>query len=165
MPPCQLADPPRQVFHRSEPAPDWEPSSTWFGVTIDGTGGVTALELADNGLSGVIPADLGDLASLQTLALQSNALTGAIPTEFVNLTNLQTLNLSGNDLSGCVPAALYTVSSNDLGTLPLPSCAEKEALAALYNATDGANWIGSSNWLSDKPLGEWSGVSTAAGGC
>ena len=37
---------------------------------------------------------------------------------------------------------------------------DREALVALYNATDGENWDGSANWLSDAPLGEWEGVTT-----
>ena len=34
------------------------------------------------------------------------------------------------------------------------------ALVALYEATDGPNWVDSENWLTDAPLGEWYGVST-----
>ena len=37
---------------------------------------------------------------------------------------------------------------------------DREALVALYNATDGENWDISDNWLSDAPLGEWDGVTT-----
>ena len=37
---------------------------------------------------------------------------------------------------------------------------DREALVALYNATDGENWNESNNWLSDAPLGEWEGVIT-----
>ena len=37
---------------------------------------------------------------------------------------------------------------------------DREALVALYNATDGENWDESNNWLSDLPLGEWHGVTT-----
>ena len=40
----------------------------------------------------------------------------------------------------------------------------RAALVALYNATDGANWNDNTNWLSDKPLGEWYGVTTNAQG-
>ena len=36
---------------------------------------------------------------------------------------------------------------------------DREALVALYNATDGENWY-DNNWLSDAPLGEWRGVTT-----
>ena len=35
---------------------------------------------------------------------------------------------------------------------------DREALVALYNATDGANWSDNTNWLSDAPIGEWHGV-------
>ena len=42
---------------------------------------------------------------------------------------------------------------------------ERAALAALYHATDGDNWdVDGHNWLSDKPLGEWRGVTTDSNG-
>ena len=47
------------------------------------------------------------------------------------------------------------------------SCAvpdERAALVALYNATDGTNWVFNTNWLSDKPVGEWYGVTTGTTG-
>ena len=51
---------------------------------------------------------------------------------------------------------------------PIPagaSALERAALVALYHATDGDNWgIDDHNWLSDKPLGEWYGVTTDNGG-
>ena len=31
---------------------------------------------------------------------------------------------------------------------------------ALYNATNGPNWTNNTHWLSDRPLGEWYGVTT-----
>ena len=37
---------------------------------------------------------------------------------------------------------------------------DRSALIALYNATDGANWNDNHNWLSDKPLNQWHGVTT-----
>ena len=37
---------------------------------------------------------------------------------------------------------------------------DREALVALYNATNGENWFRSDNWLSDAPIGEWYGVTT-----
>ena len=37
---------------------------------------------------------------------------------------------------------------------------DRVALVALYNATDGPNWVDNTNWLTDAPLGEWYGVST-----
>ena len=35
---------------------------------------------------------------------------------------------------------------------------EREALVALYEATDGENWKNNTNWCSDRPLNEWYGV-------
>lgn len=46
--------------------------------------------------------------------------------------------------------------------LPKPTSQEtdREALVALYEATDGENWRLNDNWLSDAPIGEWQGVET-----
>ncbi len=41
---------------------------------------------------------------------------------------------------------------------------EWAALVALYNATGGASWDSSTNWLSDRPLDEWHGVTTNGDG-
>ena len=41
---------------------------------------------------------------------------------------------------------------------------DRDALLALYNATDGPSWTNNTNWLSDRPLGEWRGVTTNADG-
>ena len=41
---------------------------------------------------------------------------------------------------------------------------DRAALVALYDATDGPNWLNTTNWLTDTPLGEWHGVVTDEGG-
>ena len=41
---------------------------------------------------------------------------------------------------------------------------DRAALVALYDATGGETWTNSTNWKTDAPLGEWSGVTTGAGG-
>ena len=76
------------------------PLSEWYGVTTDVDGRVTDLYLTQNGLSGEIPAELGDLSSLQNLYLWQNNLSGAIPAELGDLANLQILFLEDNNLSG-----------------------------------------------------------------
>lgn len=38
--------------------------------------------------------------------------------------------------------------------------ADRAALVALYESAGGERWIDSTNWLSDRPLGEWHGVYT-----
>ena len=44
---------------------------------------------------------------------------------------------------------------------------DRQALIAFYNATDGPNWDNTkenrNTWLSDKPLGEWHGVTVSDG--
>ena len=81
--------------------------SQWHGVTTDGTTGrVTELYLTDNNLSGEIPAELGDLSSLQNLYLWQNNLSGEIPAELGDLSNLLVLFLEDNNLSGAIPAEL-----------------------------------------------------------
>lgn len=37
---------------------------------------------------------------------------------------------------------------------------DREALVALYEATDGDSWVNNENWLTDAPLGSWHGVTT-----
>ena len=40
---------------------------------------------------------------------------------------------------------------------------DRAVLVALYHATDGPNWTNSTNWLSDRPVGDWHGVSVTYG--
>ena len=42
--------------------------------------------------------------------------------------------------------------------------ADREALVALYNATDGLDWANNSGWLSDAPISAWYGVVTDRSG-
>ena len=44
---------------------------------------------------------------------------------------------------------------------PLPEAnPDRAVLVALYEATNGNNWTNNTNWLSNKPLDEWYGVTT-----
>ena len=47
---------------------------------------------------------------------------------------------------------------------PAPSPEIRDALVALYNATNGPGWANNENWLSEAPLDQWSGVFTACDG-
>ena len=47
---------------------------------------------------------------------------------------------------------------------PVPSTPDARALMALYNATDGQNWIGNHYWGSELPIDRWRGVTTNANG-
>ena len=64
----------------------------------------------------------------------------------------------GEDAATAAPATEATERER----APAPGSPEtdREILVTVYNALDGPNWEDSGNWLSDAPLGEWSGVTT-----
>ena len=64
----------------------------------------------------------------------------------------------GNKTEG---SAVITLSETSLPC----TATDRAALEALYNATGGANWNNHTNWLSDKPLSEWRGVTADNNGC
>ena len=177
-------------------------------------GNLASLEklwLQGNQLTGEIPEELGNLASLEKLGLSANRLTGGIPEELGNLASLTGLWLEGNELTGGIAEELGSLTnlrglflywnSELAGALPLSlaglsqmaefwyqgtslcvpadesfrawlnslddhrgtgaDCADhsdRDALVALYEATDGPNWVNDNNWLSDAPLGDWHGI-------
>lgn len=41
-----------------------------------------------------------------------------------------------------------------------PAGSELAALIAFYNSLDGPNWRDQTNWLTDKPIGQWKGIRT-----
>jgi hypothetical protein len=106
---------------------------TWFGVTCNINISVSPLpyvmflDLSNNGLSGAIPPQVGDLDFTSSLRLTDNNLTGTIPAELGGLPALDQLHLGGNQLSGQIPPELgdladlqaLTLSFNQLtGTIP-----------------------------------------------
>ena len=68
--------------------------------------GLRSLVLPGHRLTGSIPPRLGRLANLTELYLSRNQLEGAIPTQLGALTNLNTLRLEDNRLSGVIPSQL-----------------------------------------------------------
>ena len=73
-----------------------------------------------------------------------------------------TVDTSGLVTGVTVGAATITASAGSgQGTVEITVMdLERAALVALYNATDGPNWVNNENWLTDAPLGEWYGVDT-----
>ena len=87
------------------------PVSDWHGVTTGDEGSVVGLSLFRNGLSGTLPAALGDLTSLETLTLSRNSFSGGIPPELGSLANLELLQISRGGLSGGIPPELGNLAS------------------------------------------------------
>ena len=117
-----------------------EPVGNWAGVNTDEYGRVVWLYLEYNDLSGPIPPELGNLASLETLDLGSNYLSGPIPPELGNLGSLRWLVVGNNDLSGPIPSELGNLdnltglglSTNNLsGAIP-PELGNLASLETLY---------------------------------
>ncbi|KAL2612081.1 hypothetical protein R1flu_023773 [Riccia fluitans] len=79
----------------------------WTGITCDGNGNVTQLELTYRNISGTIPSTIGDLSALESLDLSNNReLSGKLPAELGNLTNLKSLSIQQCSISGPIPVEL-----------------------------------------------------------
>ena len=109
-----------EAFYHATGGPNWgnsdnwltdAPLGDWHGVRTDASGRVVGLRLSFNGLTGPIPAELGDLANLETLDLGFNELAGPIPPELGNLSSLTQLWVSFSGLTGSIPGELGRLSS------------------------------------------------------
>ena len=80
--------------------------TSWDGVSVENTKGVTQLVLESKQLSGTLPPELVGLTELTRLLLAQNELTGGIPTEFGNFAKLANMSLSNNPLGGTIPSEL-----------------------------------------------------------
>ena len=68
---------------------------------------------------------------------------------------------SGLDYSSIGSSGSSSRSSKGQSTKRLTDVLnDRAALTVLYYATSGANWQRNDQWLSEKPLGTWHGVST-----
>lgn len=157
----------------------------------EGLGEVLILDLGGNNLYGSIPSEIGQLQKLEFLDLSHNQLTGSIPVEIGQLQKLTYLILGDSPgLAGPLPETLLVLAM--LETLYLhntqiciphtsrylawlegiqhrsggPYCPnpQRDALAALYDRTDGPNWTNSANWKSLEPLDQWYGISGGGDG-
>ena len=72
------------------------------------------------------------------------------------------LSMGDESLKSLAEYSFATLNSSGEEKAVRPT--DRNALAALYNATDGENWQHNDGWLSDQPVGEWYGVVTNANG-
>ena len=117
-------------------------------------------------------AALGATVQLTAEALDANG--HAVPSATFSWESSDT-SVATVDASGLVTAvangsATITVTAGSVsGTArvtvaQIVNDADRAALVALYEATDGPNWLDNANWLTDAPLGEWYGVETDRSG-
>lgn len=75
------------------------------GVTCNRSGRVVNITLADHGLTGSLPEEIGFLRHLEILNLANNELEGQIPVS-LKFPPLEELDISGNKFTGFVPPML-----------------------------------------------------------
>ena len=158
---------------------DWKTSDGWLSdgaldqwqrVTIDEDGKVTDLDLGANQLSGEIPAELGNLSRLKLLYISDNNLTGTLPQSLTGISGLESFHFHNNPgLCAPVDEAFQTWlrgidEVRGSSCAPEDSLEDREVLVGLYDALDGENWTNSTNWLSDRPVRAWHGVTNDASG-
>ncbi len=140
----------------------------WHGVGTDSLGRVATLDLSGNGLTGRLPASLAQLASMTSLRINGNVgLAGPLPLALSAL-SLQEFAYNGTAL--CTPSDqafgdwLAGISSHEGTGTECSPLSDREVLEILFEATGGTDWTNAHNWLTDEPLGDWSGVTTDSDG-
>ena len=147
--------------------------TTTVAATADSASGMAAVTVMQSAGSVVLAPATDTIAPGDTLRLAASAFDGnghvIDATEFEWLSS--DVSVARVDASGLVTAlsegrTTVTAVAGDLqGTAEISvENPDRAALVALYNATDGPNWLDNSNWLTDAPLGEWYGVSTDRSG-
>ncbi len=109
------------------------PVSEWFGVTTTGAR-VTDMHLQSMGVTGDLPASIGDLTALETLWLESNSIT-SIPESIGNLSALEEFWLGWNSLTS-VPESignLLNLRELHLGLMDTPLGSLPESFGNLIN--------------------------------
>ena len=84
--------------------------ATWHGVIVSGDR-VTQIILPGNGLTGQLPAAIGDLDQLAVLILNNNAIGDTLPSQLGNVNSLSMLSLFANNFSGKIPPSLGSLSN------------------------------------------------------
>jgi hypothetical protein len=146
---------------------------SWPGLTmVDGR--VVELHLTGMGLTGAVPAEIGQLTSLKELSLIDNRLT-SLPAEIGQLTSLERLSLQRNKLTS-LPAEIGQLTSlkelslerNQLTSLPA-EIGQLTSLRELYlqrnhltsvpveiGQLTSLKWLWlSENWLRSLPAEIW----------
>ncbi|KAL3640368.1 hypothetical protein CASFOL_015336 [Castilleja foliolosa] len=85
---------------------------TWAGVKCDPSGRhVTALDISGLGLTGTLSTDVGHLRFLVNFSAAANSLSGPIPPQIADIATIQYLNLSNNVFNLSFPTQLYRLKN------------------------------------------------------
>ena len=158
---------------------DWKTSEGWLSdgaldqwqrVTTDEDGRVTDLDLSANQLNGEIPTELGNLPRLKLLYISGNNLTGVLPQSVTGISGLESFHFHNNP-GLCAPIDeafqqwLHGIAEvRGSSCAPKDSLEDREVLVKLFGALNGENWTNNTNWLTERPIREWHGVTNDASG-
>ena len=158
---------------------DWKTSDGWLSdapldqwqrVTTDQSDRVTDLDLSANQLNGEVPRDLGNLSRLKLLYINDNSLTGVLPQSLTGISGLESFHFHNNP-GLCAPIdETFQAWLSGIAEVRGSSCApedsleDREVLVELFGALNGENWSTNANWLTERPIREWHGVTNDASG-
>ncbi|THG16891.1 hypothetical protein TEA_025614 [Camellia sinensis var. sinensis] len=109
-----LVDPIKHLknWNKGDPCTSrWRGVLCFDSVMTDGYLHVQELDFMWNDLTGSIPKEIGNIASLKLLLLNGNKLSGSIPNELGYLSKLNRLQIDLNQISGPVPDSFSNLSS------------------------------------------------------
>ena len=127
---------------------------SWSAPPSDGGAAITGyrIEVSENGSTWI------DLVANTRNADTSYSHTG------LTAGSTRHYRVSAINSAGTGTASNIATGTTATGTTADDATTDRAALAALYNATEGADWRNNGNWLSNAPMGEWHGVTTDSDG-
>ena len=119
---------------------------SWTTPADDGDADIIGfrIEVSDDGTA------WSDLVS-DTGATDTTYSHTGLPAETTRHYRVSAINSAGTGAASNVSVGITVLST---------PASDRAALIALYNATNGAEWAISENWVSDAPIGTWYGVTT-----
>ena len=162
----------------SPPAPDLVVLSPWVNHSPQKTGQPFRIKAI------VRNQGNGEAASTTLRYYRSTNATISVKDSLVGTDDVIRLNASRNSPESIAVKAPWTVGTYYYGAcvdavigesntnnncsdavrtevIPIGTTNGRSALVALYNSTDGPNWKNNTNWLSNKPLADWYGVTVS----
>ena len=142
-------------------------------ATAGDASGTAAVRVTQSAGSVVVSPAVATVALGNTLRLAAEAFDGnghlVVGAEFSwSTSDVSVATVDGSGLVRGVDegtAAISATAGGASGTAAITVAnPDRAALVALYNATNGPNWVNNENWLTDAPLRDWHGVDTDASG-
>ena len=133
-----LADPVLTVIQTHEGEPPRTPLNPPVELMVNDNWEDSQGQLVSDLWGGSPPLTAGSLSAAVVLTLEPGGYTARVEGK--------------NGTVGVANVEVYRIASSAAAS------PDREALTALYNALDGANWTDRTNWLSDEPMEEWYGV-------